>query len=41
MLKVINSNNLTNIKDIMNYFKVTYVNQYDTKLLASIAKTVV
>jgi hypothetical protein len=41
MLEVINSNNLTNIKDIMNYFKVTYVNQYDTKLLASIAKTVV
>jgi hypothetical protein len=41
MLDIISTNKLTNIKDIMNYFKTTYANQYDNKLLASIAKKVV
>lgn len=41
MLNIISTNKLTNIKDIMNYFRLTYANQYDNKLLASVAKTVV
>lgn len=41
MLNIISTNKLTNIKDIMAYFKATYANQYDNKLLASVAKTVV
>ena len=41
MLNIITTNKLTSIKDIMNYFKTTYANQYDNKLLASTAKTVV
>lgn len=41
MLDIISTNKLTNIKDIMGYFKATYSNQYDNKLLASVAKTVV
>lgn len=41
LLEQIKQVKLTNIKDIMNYFKSTYANQYDNKLLAIIAKTVV
>ena len=39
MLLIIRDNKLANIKDIMNYFKATYPNQYDNKLLASVAKS--
>jgi hypothetical protein len=39
MLAIIKDNKLTNIKDVMNYFKATYPNQYDNKLLASVAKS--
>lgn len=41
MLDIISSNNLHNIKDIMSYFKLTYMNQYDNKLLAVVSKSVV
>jgi hypothetical protein len=41
MLYIISTNNLTNIKDIMAYFRATYINQYDNKLLATVSKTVV
>jgi hypothetical protein len=41
MLDIISDNNLTNIKDIMAYFKATYANQYENKLLASVAKSIV
>lgn len=41
MLDIINSNKLTNIKDIMSYFRITYANQYDNRLLASTAKSVI
>jgi hypothetical protein len=41
MLNIISTNKLTNIKDIMSYFKLTYMNQYDNKLLAVVSKSVV
>jgi hypothetical protein len=41
MLDIINSNKLTNIKDIMSYFRLTYSNQYDNKLLATVSKTLI
>lgn len=41
MLNIISTNKLTNIKDIMSYFKLTYINQYDNKLLAVVSKSVV
>lgn len=40
MMDIINKNKLTNIKDIMAYFKANYPNQYDNKLLANVAKTI-
>ena len=40
MLNIISTNKLTNIKDIMSYFKLTYMNQYDNKLLAVVSKSV-
>lgn len=40
MMDIISKNKLTNIKDIMGYFKANYSNQYDNKLLANMAKTI-
>ena len=41
MLDIISTNKLTNIKDIMSYFRLTYSNQYDNKLLATVSKTLI
>jgi hypothetical protein len=41
MLDIISTNKLTNIRDIMSYFKATYANQYDNKLLATVSKSIV
>ena len=40
MLVIINDNKLTNIGQIMKYFKVTYGNQFDNGLLSRVAKNI-
>lgn len=40
MLSIIKDNNLSNIGSIMKYFKLTYNNQFDNKLLSKVAKTI-
>jgi hypothetical protein len=32
---------LISIKDIMSYFRLTYSNQYDNKLLATVSKILI
>jgi len=37
---IISTNKLSNIKDVMSYFKANYNGQYDSKLLSTIAKSI-